>query len=493
MKNPNNTPFTHSTVSLLIPFLLLMAACANPGNQSTRLETLPMGSAPKALAFSADAVPLPVIIEFPASVDPSATTAWQNYYRNELIHNFGARSNAELGADEVLTKSSYFAMELYEAIQSQLPERTVLLNPTTITTGGSTGLQQVSEYSLPPARVVVHVSAFVAGSRVSGEGLFPRDTYGKQLFPNIYLEVINPGMSGYKRVPIGTLPRYSDSQTPFVRITEPSAISINNGRGQAISGWFSPNQSFAARPWQGFDKYFLLPMNIETTYEAFEGWKNKQYGASSPFERYWQYVAFTLQDLLANLPAPDMSLAANQYLETLNLKAASLSPKLIETLNSMQRAEIQILSDQDRLFMQQSYHGTWGDEFRHYIAMESEAHKDETDARRAANTAGFMNQIGTIAAAGVMGSAGGSSSTQQIAMQMTQFQLREQQISQMYQSSRQIGQIFQQHFSGVMRNQGDFIVKIGSEESEIRVSSLAEMRNRFRSFLTGNFNNVSAI
>lgn len=453
-----------------------------------------MGPTPQPLVFQTDAVPLPVVIEFPASVDSAATMAWQNYYRNQLIYNFGQRSNVEQGANEVLVKSSYFAMELYEAIRKQFPERTVLLNPTTIKTSAGGGLQQVSEYNLPPARVVVHVSAYVEGSRVSGEGISPRDTYGNLLFPHIYFEVMNPEKKGEKRVPIGTLPRYSDSRTPFVRITEPSAIAVNNGRGQSVSGWFSPNQSAGSRPWQGFDRYFLLPMNVQTTYESFEGWKNKQYGASGPFDRYWQFVAFTLQDLLANLPEPDMTLAANQYLQSLNLTATQINPQLVDTLNSMQRAEIQLLAEQDRQFMQQSYHGTWGTDFRYFLAMEAEAHKDERDARRAASTAGFMNQIGTIAAAGVMGSTSGGQANQQlVAMQMQQFYTREQQISQMHQNTRQIGQIFQQHFSGVMRSQGDFIVKVGSEESEIRVSSLEEMRQRFRSFLTSNFSNVTAI
>lgn len=477
-----------------MPFLLILAACVHPSKQTTRLENLQMGPAPQPVSFQSDTVPLPVVIEFAASVDPDATTAWQNYYRNQLIYNVGQRSNIEQGANEVLIKSAYFAMELYETIRKQFPERTVLLNPTTIRTGGITGLQQVSEYSLPPARVAVHVSAYVEGSRVSGEGITIRDTYGNQLYPNIYFEVINPAKQGPQRVPIGTLPRYSESQIPFVRITEPSTVVVSNGRLQSVSGWFSPSQSRGTRPWQGFDRYFLLPVNLQTTYDSFQGWENKQPGASGPFDRYWQFVAFTLQDLLANLPEPDMTLAANQYLQSLNLTATQINPQLLDTLNSMQRAEIQLLAEQDRQFMQQSYHGTWGTDFRYFLAMEAQAHKDERQAIRSAETAGFMNQIGTIAAAGVMGAASGSQANQQlVAMQMQQFYTRDQQITQMHQNTRQIGQIFQQHFSGVMRSQGDFIVKVGSEESEIRVSSLEEMRQRFRSFLTSNFSYVTAI
>ncbi len=494
MKKTQNTPNSSATASLLIPFLLIMAACAYPGNQVTRVENMPLGPTPQPLPFQAEAVPLPVVIEFPASIDPSANTAWQNHYRNHLVLEHKPAKNIEQGASEVLAKSTYFALELYEAILRQFPERTVLLNPTKITTIGAGGLTQVSEYTPPPARVVVHVSAYVAGHRVDGDGISPRDTYGRQLFPHIYFEVLNPLQQGAKRVPIGTLPRYSESESPYVRITEPSALSINRGRGQSVSGWFSPSQSSGTRPWQGSDRYFLLPMNISAPYESFDSWKDQTTDAQGPFDQYWRYVALTLQDLLAGLPPADVSMAANQYLQTLGLTSTQLTPELIHALNAMQGAEIQILADQDRQFMRNSYHGSWGTEFRHYLAMEAEAHKDETNAKRAVATAGFMNQIGTIAAAGVVGAAsGGASSNQQVMMQMQQYHMREQQIMQMHRNTNQIGQMFQNHFSGVMRNQGDFIVKVGSEESEIRASSLEEMRQHFRNFLTSNFSHITAI
>lgn len=432
-----------------------------------------------------------ITIHFPLSVSPEAIHHWRDHFvtvhdhdSSQLLTYFNTSAMFEVWEKvwaEMVSKSTYWVLEMYDVLSKEFPEHQVVLVPWTVKLNEQGEMEVGPVFEPPPSAIEVHFSTYLDFQRFyDPSNSLMYETYGQWLTPLMYFVVSSIPEGDHRRVAAGSWKRLSRNGVAYYRFDQPSIMHAKHRYAPySRTGWFKPGFGVAQspRPYHDPGTYFYLPGVVKFSDAELSAYQNTPFDSRrAPSYGYWLSNAGILEEMLQVHPPEPPAVVNHKYLKVLGLKAEILSPELNDLLEEMRFIESTFLSEQDRDFVEGALYSEWGESLRVMLLAE----KMQKDSHTAASNAAFFSYLGSVAGMGLQ-TQGNFLQNPAALMQMGQTVAGI--VADNASDHQTLEDVFQNHFQRTFATQREFIAKSGDTELEIRASNLSEMREQFSDFL----------
>jgi len=458
---------TKGLMGLVFPGTLLLGGCAGMA-RGTDFD-LPNQAGAREFASVTQAKPYPLVrLRYPARITPAAEAPFVAAYASHPVGSASAQVAphiAERVALPGISKSIYFAHELYFAFQQALPEKSVITDPYQIDVSADNHLigQNLSTAATPPALIDVEIFAY---SHPDPEQIMSADI-------NTVGDLFGPLISVHRRstiderhlliAPTPMVDILSD-ESPLIITFLNQGASNENQRARKKTSWPpSIGQPYA------FDvRSIKLPS--DTVKDATWTLNDQRVVASEMAELTDAVVAVIAQHSETQFPAIEQYLK-NEY----DTRYAENTP-FLEPLNEILKVERDFLAAKSREMYNAIVNGRFGSDFRRLAAAELEMLEQRRSLAMGQNIAMFSSFA--LAGIGVWGV------TQGVSPQQTGVYSSTDELSRIIKSlgeqSRNVGDSFSASFEEAYDNVFRFSYTIFRIEENIFINDLKELKRRLQ-------------
>ena len=441
--------------------------------------------------LSPDSRPV-VVVRYPSLVADDAMDA---FHRQLMLAHADAEApskkvapHAPAMANEILTKTAYYVLELHQTLQRALPPRTVLLQPEQVVVDSTGKLALRPSIAPPPHAVVIDFWIDVASVRFIESRPWFNDTFGRELTARLTIHSADPTLPVSRRLLASTgAPTQAKDGSPgftFANMLDgveyhyrPKAsgfdgVPVIKRRPAAAGKYFAfTNRGYACEP----EAVYLDAAGPDGT-------------AASPFGAVWELYSNLLVDYLNTL---DLASAARP---TTSAYASTIDPALANEIRggrcgpgdgrydlvaSFAAAERDFVAAQDQAMYRAIYRGPFGDAVRQSRAAEQRVVDAQQASRDRRTQSALLAGLSSFAYS--TSAANGAISSQQNAL--AQATVLGGAVAGGIREQRAVQAVFasmRNHFERIQDAATEVMIRTSKGERRIRASGLAELREQFR-------------
>ena len=458
---------TKGLMALSLPVPPLLGGCAGMARGTD--FSLPNGAGARDFPSAIEAKPYPLVrLRYPARITPAAEAPFVAAYAS---HPVGSATEqvaphiAEQVALPAISKSIYFAHELYFAFQQALPEKSVITDPYQIHMSSDNQLigQNLSTTATPPALIDVEVFAY---SHPDPEQIMSTEI-------NTTGDLFGPLISVHRRstfdrrhlliAPAPMVDLASDESPLVITFFNQGPVNENQRPSRKTSWPPSIGQPYA------FD---LRSIELPSNSIKDATWKldDRRVVANEMAELTESVVSLIAQH------SENEFRAFEQYLKAEYDPRYAANTPFFELLNEVVKVERDFLAAKSRKMYDAIVKGKFGRDFRRLAVAEL----DMLDQRRSLAMRQNIAMLGSFALAGV----GAFGAAQGVSPQQMGLFSRTNQLSSTIQDaaeqSRNVGESFSASFDAAYDEVFRFSFTIFRIEEEILISDLRKLKKRLK-------------
>lgn len=414
-----------------------------------------------------------VVIRYPARIAAGSEGALRSMWAklhtvdvgSAIFDDSEAQSRINDSLEETLLETLFYSMELKRCLESRLGDDRVVMQPMELySTDEVTGMSYVS--SSPPAPLVID---------------FWCRSNGKRLYPLVRMSLMTSPQEPHNRLVFtnfDSADKDGDERAPFH-----SWLATRHHGGLAREGMRTKRPANATTP-------LLLRFSAQVWTDELP---SVQDAAKRPFEPYWTLWANIAAEIL-NDPASDEASrwALHDYASVIDTRwpkdINGVLPERLALVAKFLDAERRFLVDIDNDLIQKTYYSALGTSVRELRFAENAHNESVAAARESASTAGMIAMLGAASTFYAQGT--GAISTSQATSNIMQLNIYNSQVQASTDATvRELQREYAMYMDRVLPEAVEVKIQLDEGDETLRVSSLKELREKFRIIYARKFGN----